>query len=177
MRHAVRPGLFAVVIACGLLGFRHADDVTVCSLDISYGPGGTYLLAAATADTIAARAGQAAWTFATGAAARRIAAADVYGQIVRVEGISGASSDEIGRALEASRGEAVLVPWGFAPDCAPLPWSGSFRWSTPGLVGLYSVRLRQPEHWAGGRPTFDVPHARFHPYPHAADLRHQRRPV
>lgn len=89
---------------------------------------------------------------------------EVRGQRVRVEAVVGA---EDVAPLARARG-AVLVPWGYAPDCRPLVWSRSARWIDPGVRGVVNAALRPREEWAGDVPTFDVHDPYPWPYPHAS---------
>lgn len=88
---------------------------------------------------------------------------EVRGQRVRVEAVVGA---EDVAPLARARG-AVLVPWGYAPDCRPLVWSRSAHWIDPGVRGVVNAALRPREEWTGDVPTFDVHDPYPWPYPQA----------
>jgi hypothetical protein len=84
----------------------------------------------------------------------------IHGQLV----VLGALPSRTAHALPPGARTAVLVPWDYAADCRPVAWSRSAVWLTPGQEGLVSARLRAPEHWADGLPTFDVFRPQLQPY-------------
>lgn len=140
----------------------------VCSKRVlTGGRSGEYLLMEATADT--AVAGPGTVEIATGLlelGTRPVPdTVVIHGQLVRVEGLAGA--DRVA-GLVRERG-AVLVPWGYAPDCRPLVWSRSARWIEPGLRGVVEASLRPRAEWAGDVPTFDVGDPYPWPYPYAGE--------
>jgi len=78
--------------------------------------------------------------------------ARIKGQLAEVVRVGG---DGIPRAvLDAPR--VILVPWSHAPDCMPVPWKGDHMWLKPGKLVFMRATLRDPAHWAGDLPTFDV---------------------
>lgn len=97
-----------------------------------------------------------------------------WGQLVRLERVGGNGNDELRAALAGGRNEAVLVPWGYRADCAPIAWDASARWIAPGASGFFTAMLRPRAQWAGERPTFDVATAWHQPYPHGQFLQYDR---
>jgi hypothetical protein len=75
------------------------------------------------------------------------------GQRVRIRAIRGPGSERMASSLPA---EAVVVPWAFGPDCAPIAWTESPAWMSPGTEGMMTGWFRSREHWLEGLPTFDV---------------------
>ncbi len=95
-------------------------------------------------------------------------ARNVYGQLVRIDTLGGASDTKLRQVLADRRSrEVVVVPWDYDPACRPTYWSSSARWTDPGLMGFYRVRLRNEKEWADGRPTFDAFAADLTPYPYS----------
>lgn len=118
-------------------------------------PQGRLVMFVGTATTDTLFAGPGAVSYRTGqghfgvGAERRI-----HGQVVRAESASAALSPAVRGALAGA--VAVLVPWDYGPDCHPVPWPRSARWTPPGTRGLFWGVLRDSAHWVGGRPTIDV---------------------
>lgn len=65
-------------------------------------------------------------------------------------------SERARRALPAGVREVLLVPWGYAADCYPVPWSRSARWLPDTLDGVFAAQLRPREHWAGDLPALGI---------------------
>ncbi|MBW3656719.1 MAG: hypothetical protein KY444_11505 [Gemmatimonadetes bacterium] len=79
----------------------------------------------------------------------------VSGQVLRLSRIGGFAADSIARVAERFGGEVVVVGWDTRGDCRPVPFGGHLV--KPGRRALVmSAGLRAPEHWVGGRPTFDA---------------------
>ncbi|MFQ5529002.1 MAG: hypothetical protein ACE5FP_01505 [Gemmatimonadota bacterium] len=79
----------------------------------------------------------------------------MFGQAADVSQIGGFGTDrETG--LAGTDRTVLLVPWGFNDQCAPIQWTGSWRWSPTGTPGFYRGRVRPPASWADGRPTVDI---------------------
>ncbi len=87
-----------------------------------------------------------------------------FGQLADVTRVAGAGADEVAEATGQDR-SIVLVPWGFDEGCRPIGWTGSWSWATPEVEGFYRGRLRTPDDWIGGRPTFDVHAAVWEGFP------------
>ena len=90
----------------------------------------------------------------------------MFGQAADVSRVGGSGAMEWGPVPE-SDGAVLLIPWGFDDDCAPIRWTGAWRWSPAGAVGFYRGRLRPPEDWVAGRPTLDVYGAVWEGFPHS----------
>ena len=125
-------------------------------------PRGVHLVGTVQADTVAAGPGDVRYAVSAGhyGPARE---RPIYGQVVEIERIGGLAA----RGLAPAVKRVVLVPWGYGPDCRPTPWTRSARWVAPGTRGLFTATLRDPAHWAGGLPTFDVHTPGGNPYPQA----------
>jgi hypothetical protein len=100
----------------------------------------TYVLASAREDTVADVADDRSGGF---------------GQLADVARVAGAGADRV-PVTGGDNGPIVLVPWGFDEGCHPIGWTGSWSWAAPNVEGFYRGRLRPPEAWIDGRPTFDV---------------------
>lgn len=123
----------------------------------------TFLLASATPLAVKA-------TVDTPAFAR---ARVVPAQVMRIQDVAGFQEDIVRRGLRASGGAAVLIRYGYGPDCSPYPAAdGAF--DSTGVNGLYVGRLRAPERWIDGRPTFNVFLAQQYPLPLRDPLRYDR---
>lgn len=119
----------------------------------------TYLLGRATPDTVLAGAEPVLSSFW-----QRPNRA-VYGQVVRVDSLSGPDAHATRGALTNRRStEVVVVPWGYSSGCGPDFWRESARWTTPDSSGLFSVRVRPESLWIAGRPTFDALYASIYSY-------------
>jgi hypothetical protein len=156
----------------GFLLASAASSTEACSL-VGMAPyryaGNVYFTAIATADTVLAGPGARSLGEGPGHSGRGTPR-PIFGQVVRVQRLANGSPTVLSSALTAAADEVVIVPWDYGPDCSPVTWSDSFRWMTPGTGGLYSARLRDQEHWVGGRPTFDAT-AALTPYPSAPLIR------
>ena len=96
----------------------------------------------------------------------------VYGQLVRLDTLGGASADQVREALRRQGLRDVLVvPWDYDPGCEPTYWNGSAQWVEEGLVGFYKLKLRPQKQWHDGRPSFDAFAADLQPYPHGPFFR------
>ncbi|HSM07434.1 MAG TPA: hypothetical protein VLA33_00270 [Gemmatimonadota bacterium] len=109
----------------------------------------TYVLATARADTVPDPAADRTSSF---------------GQLADVVRVAGAGAGPVTAATGDDR-SIVLVPWGFDEGCRPIGWTGSWSWATPDVEGFYRGRLRTPDDWVGGRPTFDVHAAVWEGFP------------
>jgi len=87
-----------------------------------------------------------------------------FGQLADISRVAGAGAEQVSAATDGNR-SIVLVPWGFDEGCRPIGWTGSWRWATPDAEGFYRGRLRRPDGWIGGRPTFDVHAAVWEGFP------------
>jgi len=162
-------------ITAGLLSLGFVDLAGACSLerfpDIR-DPEATVLLATATTDTVRAGAGGRTYYPDDARIHDPVDAPErpIHGQVVSLERIGGRHADAVRGMADRFGGEVVVVPWGYRADCRTTAWSASARWIEPGARGMYIVRLRDPEDWVDGRPTFDT--GGWHePYPHAGGLR------
>jgi hypothetical protein len=79
---------------------------------------------------------------------------------------------ELTARIRSGAAEAVLVAWGYAPDCATIPWLKSARWVETRGRGLFWGKLRSVNEWVEGRPTFDVGAAWRQPYAHRTPPSH-----
>lgn len=121
----------------------------------------TYIVGAATADTILAGPGL------VGRALPWVPrpAPSVYGQLVHVDSLNGFGADRMERAFAERRSRAaVIVPWGYDPTCRTDFWMRSARWVTPDSSGLFNLRLRPESLWVAGRPTLDAEYADVRSY-------------
>lgn len=167
--NAVAAALAAVILtATGISGVA-PDAASRCSLvpiPMGRDTAATFFVGAAMADTVHAGVGTVRPSIYGGHWGPGTSR-PVYGQVVRVDTLGGAHASALRSAFERTGArDVVVVPWDYDPACEPTFWSRSVRWVEPGLVGFYSVRLREAAHWAGGRPTFDAFHADLEPYPH-----------
>ena len=87
-----------------------------------------------------------------------------FGQLADLNRVSGAQADRVDAATGGA-GSVVLVPWGFDEGCQPIVWTGSWRWAHTDVEGFYRGRLRSPEYWIDGYPTFDVHAAVWEGFP------------
>jgi hypothetical protein len=152
----MRPArfLFALTAASGL-----ASRADACSTLVRYGPAisprAAFFLGHATGDTVVAGPGSVHPVTADGHSGDAGTGA-VYGQVFTV--------DRAGGAAPASATRAVLVPWDYAANCAPVQWSSGWRWQEPNIGGLYQAFLRDSTEWAAGIPTYDVHFVPAEPY-------------
>jgi hypothetical protein len=104
----------------------------------------------------------------------RGASRPIFGQVVRVgDQLGGAAAPALERAFgRIGRREVVIVPWDYAPDCEPVPWSRSARWVESTQPGFFRVRPRPESRWLGGRPVLDAYWADLQPYPHGLFFQH-----
>lgn len=141
----------AALLGLGLVGTGEPSGLSPCGqpfggirpVDI------TYVLATARADTVSDVA-------AGGTSA--------FGQLADVARVAGTGAERVSAAT-GEDGSIVLVPWGFDEGCRPIGWTGSWSWATPDVEGFYRGRLRAPDGWIGGRPTFDVHAAVWEGFP------------
>lgn len=143
---------------------RTVRDASVCSIGgppFTRDPRVTFVLGRAMRDTLFAGEGDIR-TSDTGTGTH-----PVYGQVVRVDSLSGPGAGLTRRAL-AKRGSSlvVVVPWDYGAACEPFTWRGSARWTSPDSSGLYSAQLRPESLWVAGHPTFDALYATVHSYAH-----------
>lgn len=140
----------------------------VCSLAPHFGVRGdsvTLILGRPLPDTVEAGAGGLEYRLEPGHSGGRAVERAIFGQVVEVRRIAGPGADAIAARPEGGRPRVVLVPWDYAADCSRALWARSWRWAEPYLEGLFTVRLRPREHWAGGLPTYDIGAPEFQPYP------------
>lgn len=117
----------------------------------------TFMLATATAATVAAPADTQYAQYAPTAKA----------QIMKVADVAGFQSDAIRRGLRASDGTAVFVRYVTSSGCGPFPaYDGAL--DSVGLNGLYVGRPRPTKWWIDGRPTFEIFPAPDFPLPQRA---------
>jgi hypothetical protein len=119
----------------------------------------THLLIIATAETRPAGEGALPFTYAEWQPAGS-SRPTIFGQVVTVLRATGAAAAV---AQGAGRG-AVLVAWDHDTGCEPIPWTLHPRWITVGHASFVAARLRPPERWVDGMPTFDVADAWREPY-------------
>jgi hypothetical protein len=128
-----------------------------------------HFIGAVTPDTVFAGPGKVNYIVAHGhfspAGTRSI-----YGQVVNVERLGASAAALLGTDVT----RAVLVPWDYAADCTPTPWTSTSMWLDPGTRGLFMVTLRDSSHWVKGVPTFDVFTPEMVPYPQRAMMRGRR---
>ena len=147
-------GIPATGHACSRIGFHPTVRLVTT----------THLIATATTDTVLAGAGPVRYIVSpghSGPARDRV----VFGQVVSVRRVGGLAP----RPAEISFDRVVLVPWDYAADCTPTPWTRSAAWIDPGSEGLFTATLRDSSHWAAGIPTYDVFAPQFQPYPQRID--------
>lgn len=129
-----------------------------------------HFIAVATPDSVYAGAGTVKYAVAPGHSGplgdRRI-----YGQVVRVERIGGLAAP----LLQRSVSKVVVVPWDYAADCTPVPWTRSTAWLPANERGLLTATLRDSAFWTNGIPTFDVHTPDMQPYPQRAAQQMRRR--
>lgn len=151
----------ALLVAAAML--VHAGEARACSkipLARVRTSSLAFVVGSAAADTVPAGPGFVDFRVApghSGPAGERT----VYGQVVQVRRIGGLAAAR----LPAETERVVLVPWDYGADCRPTPWTRSARWVAPGTEGLFTAVLRDPRHWAGTVPTFDVMSPDLEPYP------------
>ena len=80
----------------------------------------------------------------------------IHGQVVRVRRLPPSAEPALVAAVRGSGGRVVLVPWANSTTCARMRWDRSARWLPDTAQGLFTARLRDRRHWAGGLPTFDL---------------------
>jgi hypothetical protein len=80
----------------------------------------------------------------------------VFGQIVRVDRMGTGGLTALKAQLSQGSRDVVLVPWSDNGRCSTTFHRGSARWLAPGTRALFWVVPRDPKHWVGGRPTFDM---------------------
>jgi hypothetical protein len=91
----------------------------------------------------------------------------IRGQRIRVEKLGGPATQWLASNVQ----EVVVVPWDYDAGCSTLPWGRSAQWDDPGTRGFYIAKLRAREHWAGGRPTFDLFNPGHLPYTATEEIR------
>jgi hypothetical protein len=171
-------GLFTVATPLVLLAAlgQWAPRPTVCSpvpFAVFRDTTRTFLVGVGTSDTVLT--GPGAVKFGTGAGHwGRGAERPFFGQVVRVDRhVGGAAALVVERAFsKAGRREVVIVPWDYASDCQPVPWSRTARWADTTQPGFFRVRPRPESQWIDGRPVFDAYLADLEPYPHGLFFQH-----
>ena len=90
----------------------------------------------------------------------------VHGQVMWVDRLVSSADPSLAAAVRRAGGRVVVVPRFMS--CRSGSWQESARWLDVGMRGLFVARLREPEHWAGGVPTFDLDPAgrRWHGVPY-----------
>lgn len=96
----------------------------------------------------------------------------IYGQVVRVRRIAG-GAPALERALARDpHRRAVVISHDLGAACNDIPRSGRWLPSRP-RPGFFVARIRHPEQWAEGLPTFEVPAASEYPYPYGGSFFYQ----
>lgn len=131
------------------------------------GPRDVHFLGTARTDTIAAGAGDIKYRAEGGHFGHGRDRA-IYGQLVDVEQLGSWRPEHL-RALGTAVRQVILVPWDYAADCSPVPWSQTARWVPPGSRGHFEGTLRDSAHWVDGIPTLDVHTPEASPYPRAVE--------
>lgn len=147
------------ILLASLLSAPQAYACSKFSLPIPPGDSDAYFTGTATPDTLLAGPGVVAYGLGGGHYGR----ADgrpIHGQVIRVDRIGGPAAAR----LPGDVREVVVVPWDYDAACEPLAWGRSARWVPAGNQGLYVASLRAAEHWADGRPTFDLHNPGHLPY-------------
>jgi hypothetical protein len=127
------------------------------------GPRDTYVLGTPGADTVLAGRGDV--TYVTGDGHFGPGPdRPIFGQRFLVERIGTPAS----ASLPGNVASVIVVPWDYAADCRPTPWSRSAQWLPQAERGLVFGQLREPAHWVQGIPTLDVHVPQAQPYPRAA---------
>jgi hypothetical protein len=158
----------AAVLLLGVLASSEARACTMHTFSALLGDSQATFVGQATADTLQAGAGTVTIGSGHGHHGRTDRQA-IYGQRVRIERLGGPAA----RLLPQGTPEVVVVPWDYDSMCRPLPWGRSARWVAPGTQGFYIARLRAPEHWADGLPTFDIHNPGNLPYTGSVRIREQ----
>ena len=127
-----------------------------------------HFIALPTRDTVFTGAGTVRYGV-RGGHSQEARARTIYGQVMRVERLSGIAAAKLRRPVE----RVVVVPWDYTADCTPVAWGGSAAWASDNARGLFVAKLRDSAHWAGGLPTFDVFAPELLPYPQ--QIHRQRR--
>jgi len=142
--------------------------------DLPFHGSGPMFIGTATGDTVAAGSGGVKYRIAGGHFGRGVERA-FYGQVVQVEKLGATLRTSLRSVLSKEPNQVILVPWDYAADCNPVPWSRSARWVESGDRGLFFGSLRDTAHWVGGLPTFDVHTPQSVPYPTAPGYRRMGR--
>jgi hypothetical protein len=122
-----------------------------------------HFLGVARGDTIAAGAGDVKYRIDRGHFGRGTNRT-IYGQLVDVEKLGSRRPGAL-QARGNAVSQAILVPWDYAADCNPVPWSQTSRWIPPDTRGLFEGALRDSTYWIDGIPTVDVHTPEATPYP------------
>jgi len=157
------PRLVALSALIGLSHLGLASPAAACSIrrDWLYRPR-TYFLATVLAETVPAGPGE--MKYIRMPYEPDVDTLPILGQVFRLHRVGGSGDAALSRAVQASAVEAVVVPWGVAPDCRTIRWDGEMPWKA-GTTGLFGAALRPESQWVGGRPTFDISWAHTEPYP------------
>ena len=160
----MRRPFIALTLALAIGAFPAArDGAARCSKAVSFGPkwpGTAYVLGAAGPDTILSGSGPVRYATGDGHFGRG-ANRPIYGQLFVVDRIGVPAAD----SLPTSVVNAVIVPWDYAADCRPTPWTRSARWLPVGERGLVTGALREQQYWVDEMPTIDVHMPQAQPYP------------
>lgn len=158
----MRHGLPIYVVAIALIAGAAPPTLACILATPHYGRSAsdTYLIATGASSVVVASRGTVAANPETAGDGTK---PEIFGHVVRVERVTGASAEEIESALRDSRREAVLVPWVHDDACFPAEW-GRDAWS-PKEPGAYIADLRKREFWVNALPTFDIFYAWDQPYP------------
>ena len=147
---------FAFALASLAVAVQSAN---ACSKRWQFGPvlreNHAVILGTATADTMLAGSGGVRASRMFGGLIA-VPSRPIYGQVISVDSSYGPG------ATSATR--VVIVPWDYAADCRPMPYSGSAAWRPSGTKGLYTAELRDRSDWVRGVPTYDVHMPRLEPY-------------
>lgn len=158
--------LAAMTVALAPAAPALSAELSRCSrvpFPVARNPELAVLLGSATADTILAGPGDVEPSPGHWGRGRNRA---IYGQVVEIERLAGSDSALLSGAFQTQGNRRVLiVPWDYDPSCRTAVWSRSAQWVPLGEPGTFAVRLRPPQEWAGGIPTFDAFAADLAPYP------------
>ncbi len=114
----------------------------------------TYLIGSARSDTVRVRISDMPGVVNLAERYPYQDTAPVFGQLLRVRSVHGASADRLLALIPAADSTIVLIPYGSNPACQTFP---ERVWLDTSPVYHLTVLLRPDSEWAAGRPTFDIP--------------------